>query len=78
MHIAKKILRQDPRNCSVAGNKEVGAFLHNIMKLGATRDWRTVIREATGEEFSGRPMLEYFEPLLKYLKEQNQGREVGW
>ena len=37
-----------------------------------------MIREATGEEFSGRPMLEYFEPLMKYLKEQNQGREIGW
>jgi peptidyl-dipeptidase A len=78
MHIAKKILHQDPRNCDVAGHKEVGAFLYNIMKQGATKDWRTVIREATGEEFSGRPMLEYFEPVVKYLKEQNQGREVGW
>ncbi|MSU59706.1 MAG: peptidase [Pedosphaera sp.] len=78
MHLAKKILHQDPRNCDVAGHKEVGAFLYSIMKQGATKDWRTVIREATGEEFSGRPMLEYFEPLTKYLKEQNKGREVGW
>ena len=78
MHIAKKILHQDPRNCDVAGHKEVGVFLYNIMKQGATKDWRTVIREATGEDFSGRPMREYFEPLTKYLKEQNRGREVGW
>ena len=78
MHIAKKILHQDPHNCSVAGNKAVGAFLYGIMKQGAMKDWRTVIKEATGEEFSGRPMLEYFEPLTKYLKEQNKGREAGW
>ena len=78
LHIAKKILHQDPRNCDAAGHKEVGAFLYRIMEQGATKDWRTVIREATGEDFSGRPMLEYFAPLLKYLKEQNQGREVGW
>lgn len=78
MYIAKHILHQDPRNCSVFGNKEAGAFLYSIMKQGATKDWRTVIREATGEEFSGRPMLEYFEPLMKYLKEQNKGREVEW
>jgi peptidyl-dipeptidase A len=78
MHIAKKILHQDPRNTSFKGNKEVGAFLYNIMKQGATRDWRQVIREATGEEFSGRAMLEYYAPLMTYLKEQNQGREVGW
>ena len=78
MHIAKKILHQDPRNCDAAGRKEVGEFLSKIMKQGATKDWRLVIREATGEEFSGKPMLEYFEPLMKYLKEQNQGRQVGW
>ncbi len=77
-HIAKKILRQDPRNTSFKGNQTVGAFLYNIMKQGATRDWRRVIRDATGEEFSGRAMLEYYEPLVKYLKEQNNGREVGW
>ena len=78
MHIAKKILHQDPHNCSVAGSKAVGAFLYGIMKQGATKEWRAVIKDATGEEFSGRPMLEYFEPLTKYLKEQNKGREVGW
>ncbi len=78
LHIAKKILKQDPRNTSFNGNKEVGTFLYNIMKQGATRDWRTVIREATGEEFSGRAMLEYYAPLMEYLKEQNKGREVGW
>jgi peptidyl-dipeptidase A len=78
MHIAKKILKQDPRNCDVAGRQDVGKFLYGIMKRGGTADWRTVIREATGEDFSGKPMLEYFEPLMKYLKEQNKGREVGW
>lgn len=77
-HIAKNILRQDPRNTSFKGKKEVGTFLYNIMKQGAARDWRTVIREATGEEFSGRAMLEYYAPLMEYLKEQNKGREVGW
>ena len=54
------------------------AFLYSIMKQGATKDWRKVIKEATGEEFSGKPMLEYFEPLTKYLQEQNKGRAVGW
>ena len=78
MHIAKKILHQDPRNTSFKGNKAVGGFLYNLMKQGATRDWRRVIREATGEEFSGRAMLEYYEPLMKYLKEQNTGRGIGW
>lgn len=78
MYIAKKILHQDPRHCDAAGRTEVGAFLSRIMEQGATKDWRVVLREATGEEFSGKPMLEYFAPLLKYLQQQNQGRPVGW
>jgi peptidyl-dipeptidase A len=78
MHIAKKLLHQDPRNSNFAGNKEVGAFLYKIMKVGATRDWRELIREATGEDLSARAMLEYYEPLIAYLKEQNKGRTVGW
>lgn len=76
-HIAKK-LGQDPRNCSFQGNKEVGAFLLKIMKAGATRDWRALIREATGEDLSGKAMLEYYAPVLKWLEEQNRGRGVGW
>jgi peptidyl-dipeptidase A len=78
MHIATKLLHQDPRNSNFYGNKEVGKFLYNIMKSGATRDWRQLIREATGEDLSARGMLEYYRPLMKYLQEQNQGRQVGW
>ena len=77
-HIAKKLLHQDPRNANFDGNKEVGAFLYNLMKVGATRDWRELIREATGEELNAKAMLEYYEPLLKYLEEQNRGRAAGW
>ncbi len=78
MYIAKNILHQDPHNCNYYGNKEVGAWLWDLLKMGATRDWRTVIREKTGEEISPRAMLEYFEPLLHYLREQNGGTSGAW
>ena len=77
-YIAKNILKQDPRNCNYYGNEEVGRFLSEILRLGATRDWREVIREKTGEEVSTRAMLEYFAPLMDYLKQENAGRDVGW
>lgn len=77
-YIAKNILGQDPRNCNYYGNEEVGTFLWDLLSLGATRDWREVILELTGSEVSTRAMLEYFEPLVDYLKEQNEGRSVGW
>lgn len=67
-HIARKILKQDPRNCNYYGNKEVGNWLWELLSLGATRDWREVMKEKTGEEISSRAMLEYFKPVSDYLK----------
>lgn len=78
MHICKTILKQDPHNANYYGNKKAGEFLLKIMRSGSIRDWRTVIKEATGEELSAKPMLEYFQPLMAWLQEQNKGREVGW
>jgi peptidyl-dipeptidase A len=77
-HIARKILKQDPSDCNYFGNPEVGKFLRNILELGATRDWDAVLKEATGESLTARPMMAYFAPLLDWLKDQNQGRKVGW
>ncbi len=77
-HIARNILKQDPRNCNYYGNEEVGKFLWELLSLGATRDWQEVLLEMTGEPISTSAMLEYFEPLIEYLQEQNKGREVGW
>ncbi len=75
-HIARKILGQDPRNTNYHGSREVGRFLEGVLRLGATRDWREVLRESLGEEISARAMLEYFAPLTEYLKKQNEGREA--
>ncbi|MFQ5637493.1 MAG: M2 family metallopeptidase [bacterium] len=74
-YIARKILKQDPRNCNYYGNKEVGAFLSKIMRPGASKDWRKVLKAATGEDLSARAMLEYYQPLMDFLKKENQGRQ---
>jgi peptidyl-dipeptidase A len=77
-YIARKILHQPPQACNYADNKEVGAFLQNILKKGGTEDWRKVLRDATGEDLSTRAMAEYFKPLQAWLEEQNKGRQIGW
>ena len=73
-YIAKNILKQDPRNCNYLGNKEVGEFLRRIMRPGASQDWRKVLKETTGEDLSARAMLEYYQPLVDYLRKVNAGR----
>ena len=74
-HIANKILHQDPHATNYYGNKEVGAFLAGILKQGAVGDWREIMKKELGEEISAKPMLEYYKPLMAYLKEQNKGRK---
>lgn len=77
-YIAKNILKQPPQNCNYAGNKEVGAFLRKMLEHGGTRDWRTLLKETTGEDLSTRAMRDYFAPLMAWLEKQNAGRQIGW
>lgn len=73
-HIAKQILKQDPHNTNYWGSKETGKFLKDLMYPGASVDWREHLKKHLGSEMSAKPMLEYFEPLLVYLKKVNTGR----
>ncbi len=74
-YISKQILHQDPHATNYYGNKEIGKFLKNIMAPGSSKDWRAVLKNETGEELSARAMVDYFAPLLPYLKKVNEGRK---
>ena len=73
-HIARNILKQDPRATNYYGNKEVGKFLHGVLSKGATVDWRVLLKESTGDDLNAKAMLSYFEPLMKHLRGVNAGR----
>jgi peptidyl-dipeptidase A len=76
-HICARILKQDVRACDYSGNQEVGRFLQGILALGATRDWRAVMREATGEDIGPRALLAYFQPLVADLEKRNLGLDCS-
>lgn len=76
-HIAKNILKQDPRATNYFGQTAIGDFLKKIMYPGASKDWRQVLKESTGDELNAKAMLEYFEPLVAWLKQQNAGRQYS-
>jgi peptidyl-dipeptidase A len=73
-YIAKNILHQDAHATNYFGNKEVGKFIQEIMSPGGTGDWRKLLKDKTGEDLSARAMLDYFSPLMEWLKEQNKDR----
>jgi peptidyl-dipeptidase A len=74
-HIAKDILHQDPHATNYYGNKEIGAFLQKMMYPGASGDWRKILKDNTGSDLSAKAMVNYFMPLMDYLKKQNAGRK---
>lgn len=76
-HIAKNILHQDPRATNYYGQKAIGDFLMDIMREGASKDWRQVLKESTGDELSAKAMLEYYQPLFQWLHEQNKGKKYS-
>jgi peptidyl-dipeptidase A len=76
-HICSQILRQDVRACDYSGSPEVGRFLQRLLALGATRDWREVMREATGEDIGPRALLAYFAPLASELPKRNLGLDCS-
>ncbi len=74
-YISKNILKQDPHATNYFGNKEVGKFIGDIMKPGSSIDWRVLLKEKTGEDLSARAMLDYFSPLMDWLKKENSNRK---
>jgi peptidyl-dipeptidase A len=74
-YIATKILNQDPHATNYYANKEVGNFLYNLMYPGASVDWRDHLKKSISSEMSAKPMVDYFEPLMDWLREQNKGRK---
>ncbi len=76
-YIAKNILHQDPHATNYFGNKEVGKFIQEIMRPGGSGDWRKLLKDKTGEDLSARAMLDYFKPLMEWLKKENTGRKYS-
>jgi len=74
-HIARQILQQDPHDTDYFGSSATGDFLRALMAPGSSRPWREVLRETTGRALDARAMVEYFEPLMGWLRELNRGRE---
>jgi len=50
-----------------------------MLEKGASQPWQKTLFEMTGErQIDATAMIEYFEPLLKWLEAQNKGTKIGW
>ncbi|MBK8010177.1 MAG: M2 family metallopeptidase [Deltaproteobacteria bacterium] len=65
--------------CSIYGNQEVGKKLEAMLAMGSSKPWPDALEALTGERaMDASAMIEYFEPLMKWLGEQNKGLSCGW
>lgn len=65
--------------CSFYGNKQVGAKLNAMLELGASKSWPDALEAFTGtREMDGSAMINYFAPLMDWLKEENKSKSCGW
>ncbi|MEH6696636.1 MAG: M2 family metallopeptidase [Hyphomonas sp.] len=65
--------------CSIYDNKEVGERFNAMLEMGSSKPWPDALEAFTGtREIDGSAIVEYFDPLMVYLKEQNEGQSCGW
>ncbi len=65
--------------CSIYGKTAAGEKLKAMLAMGSSKPWPEALEVVTGSrQMDAQPMIEYFEPLLKWLEEQNKGRTCGW
>ena len=65
--------------CSLYGSKEAGAKFWELLQKGESQPWQDTLDEFAGmREMDATAIIDYFAPLMAYLKEQNQDRACGW
>ena len=65
--------------CSIYNSKEAGAKFYEMLEAGASQPWQDTLEAMTGQrEMDATAIIDYFAPLMVYLKEQNEGRSCGW
>jgi len=64
---------------SIYGSKEAGRRLSAMLSMGMSREWPDALEALTGDRrMEAAGLLEYFQPLRRWLDEQNRGVPVGW
>jgi peptidyl-dipeptidase A len=65
--------------CSIYGSKEAGERLAAMLSLGASKPWPDALEVIAGtRRMSAEPLIEYFLPLMTWLKDQNKDKTCGW
>ena len=67
--------------CDIYGDRYVGERFKEMLQMGSSKPWAEILKGLTGESrLESKAMLDFFEPLHKWLKMENlaRGYPVGW
>ncbi|XP_029095804.1 angiotensin-converting enzyme 2 [Monodon monoceros] len=65
--------------CDISNSTEAGQRLLQMLRLGKSEPWTSALESIAGvKTMDVKPLLNYFEPLLTWLKDQNRNSFVGW
>ncbi|WP_295801818.1 M2 family metallopeptidase [uncultured Microbulbifer sp.] len=65
--------------CSIYKNDAAGKKLRDMLAMGASKPWPDAMEALTGQrELDASAIVDYFQPLMAYLQEQNKDRQCGW
>ncbi len=65
--------------CTIYGSQEAGRRLAEMLELGKSRPWQDALESLTGSrELDATAIVDYFAPLMEWLRAQNADRSCGW
>jgi peptidyl-dipeptidase A len=65
--------------CSTYESQEAGRRLNAMLSMGQSRPWPDALETLTGSrQMDATAIIDYFEPISKWLDEQLKGKPVGW
>ncbi|XP_077290224.1 angiotensin-converting enzyme-like isoform X2 [Arctopsyche grandis] len=68
-------------NCDIYQSTNAGNLLAKMLQMGSSRPWQDAMEVITGQRtMDASGLLEYFQPLMSWLKEDNErtGELIGW
>ncbi|XP_053309980.1 angiotensin-converting enzyme [Spea bombifrons] len=67
--------------CDIYRSADAGKLLSDVLRVGSSKPWQEILLNMTGtDKMDVGPLLEYFEPVTNWLKEQNSkyNETLGW
>ena len=65
--------------CSIFGNAEAGRRFAGMLQRGQSEPWQDTMQKLTGmRQMDARAIIDYFGPLMSWLKQENRKQQCGW